>query len=154
MPLLAGLEGPSSRVLNGQGMVLNDLAGAVVAINSPQGTTLLFKGVQDSPCEESLNGGMPVIGGDMLERLPTISEGVPEINASLVFGEINRLYEQVIFADPTDCSTLVASTFVFLTCLFFLWLQAKALYNQTFTQYQVEVTRLKHEKALLPEQVI
>ncbi|XP_009783138.1 uncharacterized protein [Nicotiana sylvestris] len=66
---------------------------------------------------------MPIKGGDVLERLPNVPKGISEIDASLVFGEISRLCEQ-----------------------------AKALYSQTFTRYQAEVTCHEREKAHLTEQ--
>ncbi|XP_016506177.1 uncharacterized protein LOC107823982 [Nicotiana tabacum] len=77
----------------------------------------------DAPWEESPDAGMHVKAGDVLERLPTIFERVPEVDASLIFSEMSRLCKQ-----------------------------AKVIFNRTFTRCQVEVIRLKREKALLTEQ--
>lgn len=97
-------------------MVLIDLASAITMINSLQGTTLPFKRVLVASLEESSDAEMPVKGGDVLGRLPT------------VFGNISKLCEQVIFVNSICCSRLSCSGLC-LSNLSFLWLQAKVLYN-------------------------
>lgn len=78
---------------------------------------------------------MPVKGGDVLEMLPTVSEGVPKINVSFIFGEMSRLCEKVIFANPAYRSGLRCLD-LRLSNLSFFVSSGQGLYNQTFTWFR------------------
>lgn len=90
---------------------------------------------------------MDVRDKDAFERPWTALEGIPNLDASLVIDEMSRLLKQVVFVNHA-CRRDI--------CLFnfsFSWLQARALYNQTSTWFQVEVTHHAPEKAHLVEHV-
>lgn len=83
--------------------------------------TLPPKGMQDVPNEESSDAGVLIEDREAPKKPSTAPEGIPELDASLVFSEMSRLCEQVLFVNPVYRSDLCCSDL----CLFnlsFSWL--------------------------------
>lgn len=65
--------------------------------------------MQNASHEKLSDAGTSVRGGDVLERLPTILKGIPDIDVSLIFGEMGKLCERVIFPNFVHYSGLLQS---------------------------------------------
>nr|XP_009766299.1 PREDICTED: uncharacterized protein LOC104217690 [Nicotiana sylvestris]XP_016436511.1 PREDICTED: uncharacterized protein LOC107762561 isoform X2 [Nicotiana tabacum] len=135
--LVGGSEETSSEALQGQETTLIDPISITNVSDSPMGMTLPHKETQDAQNEELSNVGAPLGGRDAFQRPLAAPEKILELDASLIFSEINRHYEHVVFVNSAYRSDLCLSN------LSLSWLQARALYNQTFAQFQVKMTRHK-----------